>query len=86
VGNYLSIHLKLKIKITLKCRPDGYLRYDILVSLKCKSKKYFGGYLRIYNFTCPYCPCLYGRYHHMSQGPGSIANSLGSHTSHKADS
>jgi hypothetical protein len=37
VGNEWAIHLELKIKITLKCRPDGYLRCDILVSLQIKT-------------------------------------------------
>jgi hypothetical protein len=32
------MHLELKIKITLKYKLNGYLRYDILVSLKYKSK------------------------------------------------
>jgi hypothetical protein len=36
-----SMHLELKIKITLKCRPKGYLKYDISVSLKCKLKHLF---------------------------------------------
>jgi hypothetical protein len=40
-GQYLSMHLELKIKITLKCRPKGHLKYDILVSLKCKLKHLF---------------------------------------------
>jgi hypothetical protein len=38
-GQYLSTGIK--IKITLECRPNEYLRYDILVSLKCKSKHIF---------------------------------------------
>jgi hypothetical protein len=28
---------RLKIKITLKYKPNGYLRYDILVSLQIKT-------------------------------------------------
>jgi hypothetical protein len=28
----------VKIKIVLKCKPKGYLKYDVLVLLKCKLK------------------------------------------------
>jgi hypothetical protein len=40
-GQYLSMHLELKIKTILKCKPNGYLRYNISVSLKRKSKHIF---------------------------------------------
>jgi hypothetical protein len=46
-----SSYLELKINITLKCEPNGYFRYHILVSLKCKSKYIFGGYLLQFSNT-----------------------------------
>jgi hypothetical protein len=40
-GQYLSMHLEFKIKIVLKCKWKKYSRYDISISLKCKSKHIF---------------------------------------------
>jgi hypothetical protein len=40
-GQYLSMHLEFKIKIPLKCKWKGYLKYDISIPLICKSKLIF---------------------------------------------
>jgi hypothetical protein len=41
VGNEWAIPLEFRILIALKCKLKGYLKYNISVSSKCKSKHIF---------------------------------------------
>jgi hypothetical protein len=50
-GQYLSMHLELKIKITLKCKPNGYLRYDIVEYIISPAHKW---YLKLKLPVCKY--------------------------------